>query len=443
MLIANRGEIALRLIQTCKKMKIETVAVYSDADASLPFVHAADAAYRIGDSPVSQSYLNMDAIIALALEEGVDSIHPGYGLLSENHLFAKKVRNAGLQFIGPLTETIEKMGDKVAARKTMQQAGIPVVPGSDGDVDHLEEAQKIAKEIGYPVMLKASGGGGGVGMVRCVNEQALNQHFSSTKARAKAYFGTDGVFIEKCIENARHIEVQIFGDQYGNVVHLYERNCSVQRRNQKVLEEAVSPQLSSMTQDKLYRLAIEAAKSVAYENAGTIEFIVDEQENIYFLEMNTRLQVEHPITEAITGLDLVKWQLLVAAGEKLPLSQAKIVPNGHALECRIYAEDPHTFYPSPGVIKTLEWGEVPNCRIDSGYTTASEVTTFYDPMIAKCIIHEQNRSDCLHKMIHFLETTKVEGIKTNIPFLLEVLHDPCFAEGTYTTSLTAQIKKQS
>lgn len=439
-LIANRGEIASRIIRTCKQMGIETVAIYSDADTDLPYVKEADKAFCIGAPQVNKSYLNMDLIIDIALKEGVQGIHPGYGLLSENSVFAQKVRDNGIKFIGPNPKTVEEMGDKISARKIMIAAGVPVVPGSVNGLQNMEEAIAFAASIGYPVMLKASGGGGGIGMIRCENEQALNQHFESTKNRAKAYFGSDGVFIEKCIDNARHIEVQIFADQHGQVIHLFERNCSVQRRNQKVIEEAGSPKVSNETKVKMYEAAIKAAKAVHYENAGTVEFIVDEEENFYFLEMNTRLQVEHPVTEMVTNLDLVKWQIDVARGEKLPLTQNEIMHNGHAIELRIYAEDSKTFYPSPGTITTLLWGIEDGVRIDGGYAEGLKITPFYDPMIAKCIIYSETREDCIQKAQRFLRETKIEGIKTNIPFIQEVLNSEVFQNGYYFTNISDKLK---
>ncbi len=439
-LIANRGEIASRIIRTCKQMGIKTVAIFSDADALLPYVQEADKAVCIGAPPVNQSYLNMDLIIDIALKEGVQGIHPGYGLLSENSAFARKVKDSGIKFIGPSPETVDEMGDKIKARKKMMAAGVPVVPGSVTGLQNVEEAVAFAEKIGYPVMLKASGGGGGIGMIRCENEQALNQHFESTKNRALSYFGTDGVFIEKCIDRARHIEVQIFADQHDQVIHLFERNCSVQRRNQKVIEEAGSPHLSEETKRKMYEAAIKAAKAVHYENAGTVEFIVDEDENFYFLEMNTRLQVEHPVTEMITDLDLVKWQISVACGEKLPLTQKEIMKRGHAIELRIYAEDPKTFYPSPGTITSLSWGMDDGIRIDAGYSEGLKVTPFYDPMIAKCVIYSETREACIEKTQKFLLETRIEGIKTNIPFIQHVLMSEDFQNGYYFTNIIDKLK---
>ncbi|UTE75296.1 MULTISPECIES: acetyl-CoA carboxylase biotin carboxylase subunit [unclassified Rossellomorea] len=433
-LIANRGEIASRIIKTCKQLNIQTVAVYSDADQDMPFVKEADVAFRIGESQVNRSYLVVDNILDVAKKEKVDGIHPGYGLLSENADFAKRVTEEGITFIGPAHDIIEKMGDKVEARRVMQDASVPVVPGSDGGVDTIEAAKEVANDIGYPVMLKASGGGGGIGMIRCENEQALVQSFDSTKNRAKAYFGKEEVFLEKCIENARHVEVQIFGDHHGNLVHLFERNCSVQRRNQKVIEESPSPALSQETKEKMFTAAIKAGKAVNYTNAGTVEFIVDEEENFYFLEMNTRLQVEHPVTETITGLDLVKWQLLVASGEPLPLCRQEEIQNaGHAIEFRVYAEDPKTFYPSPGKLTELEWGQGEGVRIDSGYEKGNNVTPFYDPMISKCIIQGNDRQDALDKAKLFFAGVTVEGVKTNVSLFRDILEDNGFKDGSYTT----------
>jgi acetyl-CoA carboxylase, biotin carboxylase subunit len=439
-LIANRGEIALRIIKTCKEMDIETIAIYSDADSEMPFVREATKAVRIGEAPVNKSYLRADLILEIAVQEKVDAIHPGYGFLSENAAFAAQVIEQGIKFIGPSPKTIELMGDKIVSRNTMMNAGVPVVPGSSLGVVNEEEACELAKTIGYPVMLKASGGGGGIGMIRCEDEQALIKSFTSTKTRAKNYFGSDEVFIEKCIENGRHIEVQVFGDHYGNIVHMFERDCSVQRRNQKVIEESPSPFLSAVTKEKMFETAILAAKSVNYINAGTIEFIVDEEENFYFLEMNTRLQVEHPVTESITGLDLVEWQILVAREEKLPLLQPEIKRNGHAIEFRLYAEDPVTFLPSPGKITSIEWPTTINARIDSGYESGQVVTPFYDPMIAKCIVFGENRTETLLNAQAFFEKFNLEGIKTNADLFREILKDEDFKKGNYTTAFLSTKK---
>ncbi|RBP95132.1 acetyl-CoA carboxylase biotin carboxylase subunit [Cytobacillus firmus] len=437
-LIANRGEIALRIIKTCRKMEIETVAIYSDADKDLPFVKEATYAFRIGEPPVNKSYLKSEAILEIAKRENVDGIHPGYGFLSENSVFARAVIDAGMAFIGPDPETIELMGDKIVSRNTMKEAGVPIVPGSGEGTSTIEEACRLADSMGYPVMLKASGGGGGIGMVRCENEQALAKSFDSTKARAKAYFGSDEVFVEKYIENARHVEIQVFGDHHGNIVHLFERDCSIQRRHQKVVEESPSPFLSEQTKQKMYDTALTAAKAVNYKNAGTIEFIVDEQENFYFLEMNTRLQVEHPVTEQVTGLDLVEWQLLAARGEKLPLQQNSIKQVGHSIEFRLYAEDPVSFMPSPGKLSKFEWTDAPGIRVDYGYASNTAVSPFYDPMIAKCIIFGQSRDEAIENALQFFDGLGIEGIKTNAPLFKGILKDEDFRKGNYSTSFLAQ-----
>ncbi len=441
-LIANRGEIALRIIKTCKQMEITTVAIYSDADKDMPYVIEADEAYRIGEPPVNKSYLQMETIINVAKEANVDGIHPGYGLLSENAAFAKMTRENGLVFIGPSADVMEKMGDKIESRRTMKDAGVPVVPGSESGVSSLEEAKEVANEIGYPVMLKASGGGGGIGMIRCENEQALVQSYDSTKNRAKAYFGNDHVFLEKCLDYARHVEIQVFGDEHGNIIHLFERNCSVQRRNQKVIEESPSPALSAETKEKMYEAAIKAARAVNYVNAGTVEFIVDEEENFYFLEMNTRLQVEHGVTELVTSIDLVKWQIIVARGEELPLcKQEEIHTNGHAIEFRIYAEDPKTFYPSPGTIASLNWGSTENLRIDNGYFEGNKVTPFYDPMIAKCLVYGNDRTDCIEKAKKFFAETSIAGVKTNVPLFQQIVTEQGFVAGDYNTKWLGDLLK--
>ncbi|WHY79233.1 acetyl-CoA carboxylase biotin carboxylase subunit [Neobacillus sp. WH10] len=441
-LIANRGEIALRIIRTCHEMGIETIAIYSEADKEMPFVKAATNAVCVGEPPVNKSYLQSDKILEIAKSERVDAIHPGYGFLSENAAFAKKVINEGIIFIGPKPETIELMGDKIVSRQTMEKAGVPVVPGSGDGLKTIEEAMVHAESIGYPVMLKASGGGGGIGMVLCETEQALVNSYESTKSRAMAYFGSDEVFIEKYIADSRHVEVQVFGDHTGNIVHLFERDCSIQRRHQKVIEESPSPFLSEKVRQKMFETAVKAAHAVEYSNAGTIEFIVDENENFYFLEMNTRLQVEHPVTEMIAGLDLVKWQILVAQGEKLPLSQSEIVSSGNAIEFRLYAEDPVRFLPSPGKITTLNWSQKEGVRIDSGYEEGGTVTPFYDPMIAKCIFYGQTRKETLMAAENFFKEIKIEGIKTNAPLFLNVLANDDFQNGEYTTNfLTKKLVK--
>ncbi|MDN3426062.1 biotin carboxylase N-terminal domain-containing protein [Microbacterium sp. APC 3898] len=434
-LIANRGEIARRIIRTCERLGIETVAIHSEADGDLPYVSEATQAVLIGPNPVVQSYLQIDKIIEEAKKHGVDAIHPGYGLLSENAGFARRVAEAGMVFIGPSSDIIEKMGDKIKSRRTMIKASVPVVPGTEEGVTTLEEALQEAEAIGYPLMLKASAGGGGIGMVRCESEQALTQQFVSVKNRAKAYFGDDVVYLEKFIADARHIEVQIFGDHHGNLVHLYERNCSVQRRNQKVIEESPSPNLPQDVRERLCEAALQAGKAVNYTNAGTVEFIVDPDNNFYFLEMNTRLQVEHPVTEEVTGLDLVEWQLTVADGGELP-SQDSIQTKGHAIEYRVYAEDPKTFFPSPGKLEKLQWGE--GARIETGYEEGNQVTPFYDPMISKIIIRGTDRIDALSKSQTFFNHVTITGVKTNIPLFKEFIRSEEFISGDYATAVLPQ-----
>ncbi|MFC4712544.1 acetyl-CoA carboxylase biotin carboxylase subunit [Planococcus dechangensis] len=438
-LIANRGEIARRIIRTCNRLGIETIAIHSEADGELPYVSEATEAAAIGPNPVAQSYLQADKIIEEALKRNAQAVHPGYGLLSENAGFARKVQEAGLIFIGPAPEIIETMGDKLGSRRTMMDAGVPVVPGTTEGVQDVAAAIEAAQEIGYPLMLKASAGGGGIGMVLCENEQALTQQFDSVKNRAKAYFGDDIVYLEKFIANARHIEVQIFGDEHGNIVHLFERNCSVQRRNQKVIEESPSPDLPESARQQLCEAAVKAGRAVGYTNAGTVEFIVDENNDFYFLEMNTRLQVEHPITEEVTGVDLVEWQVNVSRGEALP-SQETIQTTGHSIEYRVYAEDPKTFFPSPGTLSSLQWG--PGARIETGYEEGNKVTPFYDPMIAKVILTGATREEVLEKSRKFFNETAIEGVKTNLPLFDKFIESIPFIEGNYATAVLAQWLKQ-
>ncbi|WP_212775158.1 acetyl-CoA carboxylase biotin carboxylase subunit [Polycladomyces abyssicola] len=434
-LIANRGEIARRIARTCRTRGLRVVAVYSEADKDMPFVREADVAVSIGPPPVAQSYLNMDAIIQTAKQTGADAIHPGYGLLSENATFARKVEEAGLVFIGPRPAVIERMGDKVTARRTMAEAGVPVVPGTERGISGEEEALAEAERIGYPVMIKASAGGGGIGMQVCRTPDELKKALPSVQAKAKAYFGDSAVFLERLIERPRHVEVQVAADSQGHTVHLFERECSVQRRNQKVVEECLSPSVRPETRERLYDAAVRAAEAVGYTGVGTVEFLVDEQERIYFLEMNTRLQVEHPVTEMVTGQDLVDWQLDIAEGKPLPLRQHEIKARGHAVEYRIYAEDPTTFLPSPGKIRSMTVPEGEGIRVDAGVEAGNEVTPFYDPMIAKLIVSGPTREMVLEKSRAVLEEFRVEGIRTNLPLLRALLDHPDFADGRYDTQL--------
>lgn len=434
LLIANRGEIAARIIRTCKKLGIQTVAVYSEADQEAPHVKMADESYCIGKPRVHESYLQIDKIVDVAKESGAEAIHPGYGLLSENTEFAKKCEEAQITFIGPSPDVISKMGSKIEARKTMMEAGVPVVPGTERALENIGEAIETAGKMGYPVMLKASAGGGGIGMQVVHNEDELIRAFEGNQKRAQLFFGNGEMYIEKFIENPRHIEIQLLADKFGNTIYLWERECSIQRRHQKIVEEAPSPFLDEITRQKMGEAAVKAAKAIGYYNAGTIEFLVDEDKNFYFLEMNTRLQVEHPITEEITGLDLVEEQLRVAANEKLRWSQDDIRRDGHAIEVRIYAEDPKTFFPSPGTITKLELPEGKHIRHELAVHRTSTVTPFYDPMIAKLIVTGETRDSAIFRLKEALNQYNIEGIKTNISTLQEIVSHASYIEGKTTTN---------
>jgi acetyl-CoA carboxylase, biotin carboxylase subunit len=436
-LIANRGEIAARVIRTCNKLGIKTVAVYSEADESSPFVQMADESYLLGPARVNESYLNVDKVLEIAKRSGADAIHPGYGFLSENGSFAEKCEQAGVTFIGPSSQVMEKMGSKIEARKAMMTAGVPIVPGTEDAVHSKEEAIEIAKTIGYPIMLKASAGGGGIGMQVVDSDEELLKAFENNAKRAESFFGDGAMFLEKKIDNARHIEIQLLADKFGNIVHLFERECSIQRRNQKVVEEAPSPFLSEQTRQKMGNAAVTAAKALGYTNAGTIEFLVDMNENFYFLEMNTRIQVEHPITEEITGIDIVEEQINIANGNNLSVKQEDLSINGHAIEARIYAEDPNTFFPSPGHINLYDIPKGENIRLETAVTSNYQVTPFYDPMISKLIVKGNTREEAIQLLKETLEKSKVEGIKTNIPLLLEIVENHAFQAGNTTTSFIA------
>ena len=441
-LIANRGEIAVRIIRTCKRIGIETVAVFSEADQRALHVKEADYAFLIGPPKVSESYLNMNRIIEVAKVSKAEAIHPGYGLLSENPEFARRCEKEGIAFIGPSIEMIELMGKKVAARKAMKEAGFPIIPGTEFPVNNEGEAILAAATIGYPVMLKASAGGGGIGMQLVENDEQLMKAFSSNQKRAQMFFGNGEMFLEKSIEEARHIEVQLLADHYGQVLHLWERDCSVQRRNQKVIEESPSPFLDETDREELGRMAVTAAKALGYTNAGTIECLVDQKKNVYFLEMNTRLQVEHPVTEEVTGLDLVEWQIRIAVGEKLSLQQEEIKQDGHAIEARIYAEDPKTFYPSPGTITKFNKPYASHLRHEYGVEEGSVVTPFYDPMIAKLIVKGSTRIEAIERMQVALKNYQIEGIKTNISMLQEIIGNSTFQAGEVTTGFVAKNYKK-
>lgn len=433
-LIANRGEIAARVIRACKKLAIKSVAVYSEADQHAAFVKLADESYLLGKPKVSESYLNVDKIIEIAHKAEVDAVHPGYGLLSEHAGFAERCRKEGLTFIGPANEVIEKMGDKIEAREAMEAAGVPIIPGTKEAVTSVDSALTFASDIGYPLMLKASAGGGGIGMQLVTNDEELKKSFESNSKRAFTFFGDGTMFIEKKIENPRHIEIQILADSFGNTVHLFERECSIQRRHQKVVEEAPSPYISEKMRKKMGATAVKAAKAIGYENAGTMEFLVDDKEQFYFLEMNTRLQVEHPITEEITGIDIVEQQIKIASGQELKIKQEEITRDGHAIEVRIYAEDPVSFYPSPGQITNFEVPEGANIRHELAVAKDSVVSPFYDPMIGKLIITGATRKEAISLLSKTLQRYKVEGIKTNVAMLRNVVDHEKFIEGhTLTT----------
>ncbi len=442
-LIANRGEIAVRVMNACKKLGVRTVAVYSQADEGALHVQMADEAYPIGPPPVAQSYLNMDKILQVALEAEAQAIHPGYGLLAENAIFARKCAEKGLVFVGPKAESIEAMGFKVKARKIMKEAGVPIVPGNIEGIQGLDMAKGLARGIGYPVMVKASAGGGGIGMQVARNDKELEQALKMCETRAKAYFGDPSLYLEKYIEEPRHIEVQVLGDEGGHIIYLNERECSIQRRHQKVIEEAPSTFVNPELREKMGTVALRAAQAIGYTNAGTVEFLVDPDRNFYFLEMNTRIQVEHPVTEMTTGIDLVKWQLRIAAGESLTLKQEDIGINGHAIECRIYAEDPDkNFMPSPGKITKWRVPKLEGFRADVGVYEGYTVSPFYDPLLAKFVSWGSTRDQAIEIMNGALEATKVEGIKTNIPFHMRAIGSGLFKEGRTTTNFIDQLKEE-
>ncbi len=433
-LIANRGEIAIRIIRACRELGIKTVAVCSSADQHAQHVQLADEAILLGDAAPKESYLNVDKLIRAALDSKADAIHPGYGFLSENASFAGTVESAGLTFIGPSADSIRAMGDKAESKTLMKQSGVPTVPGFEG-LTSDEDFKKAAKEIGYPVLIKASAGGGGKGM-RVVNaESELSEAIESARREALNSFGDENLLIEKYLADAHHVEFQVFGDKHGNLVHLFERECSVQRRHQKIIEETPSPLLTPEIRAKMGEAAVAAAKAVNYYNAGTIEFIFDPiLSSFYFLEMNTRLQVEHPITELTAGIDLVQWQIRVAAGEKFPFTQNDLHQHGHAIECRVYAEDPSNgFLPSTGKLLQFLEPRGPGIRVDSGFKAGSDVTHFYDPLLAKLIVHAENRDAAIQRMQAALHEFIVHGVVTNIDFMQAVLKHEDFTQGKVST----------
>ena len=431
-LIANRGEIAMRLIRTCKEMGIKTVAVYSTADEESLHVRFADEAVCIGPAPSSDSYLKMANIMAAAEICNADAIHPGYGFLSENAKFSKICKEHGIKFIGASAEMIEKMGDKASAIATMKAAGVPTIPGSDGALESFQDAKKIAKKIGYPIMLKATAGGGGKGMRAVWSVDNLEKAWESSRQEALASFGNNGMYMEKLIEEPRHIEIQIVGDSNGNACHLSERDCSVQRRHQKLTEETPSPFMTKELREKMGEAAIKAAEFIKYEGAGTVEFLVDKHRNFYFMEMNTRIQVEHPITEQVINFDLIREQILVAAG--IAISGKNYLPKMHSIECRINAEDPYNdFRPSPGLISTLHFPGGHGVRLDTHVYSGYIIPPHYDSMIAKLITTAQSREEAINKMKRALDEFVIEGIKTTIPFHRRLMDHPDYISGDYTT----------
>ncbi len=433
-LIANRGEIAVRVIRACRELEIKTVAVYSDADRAALHVRRADEAYHIGPSTPSESYLNVSKIIEVAKKSGADAIHPGYGFLSENAGFAEEIHKAGLIFIGPDPKLIRAMGSKIEARKIAQKAGVPIVPGIERPLVDVKEAEKVAKEMGYPILLKAAAGGGGKGMRAVHQEKDLKSAFEMAQSEALKSFKDGAIYIEKLIEGPHHIEVQIFGDEQGHVMHFFERECSIQRRHQKVIEESPSPFITADTRKKICDMAVKLCKSVNYYNAGTIECLVDKNQNYYFLEMNTRLQVEHPVTEMVTGVDLVKLQILVAGGKALPFKQEEIRQTGHAIECRVYAEDPfHNFMPSPGLVVDQQYPHGPGVRLDNGIYQGFQIPLEYDPVLSKLICWGRDRTEAIERTKRALTEYRVSGPKTNLYFHRKALEVDDFVKGHYDT----------
>ncbi len=441
-LIANRGEVALRIIYACRELGIKTVAVYSEADENSLHVRFADEDVCIGPSRSADSYLNVPAVISAAEITGADAIHPGYGFLSESAYLAEVCEACHIRFIGPDPQVIRLMGDKARARRVMKKAGVPILPGSDGPLESEDKALKLAKDIGYPVIVKATAGGGGRGMrvVRAPGE--LSHAVKTAQREAEAAFGVPDVYIEKYVESPRHIEFQILGDHHGTVVHLGERECSIQRRHQKLIEESPSPALSDKMRRKMGSIVIDAAKAVKYTNAGTFEFLMDADGRFYFMEANTRLQVEHPVTEMVTGVDIVKEQIRIAAGERLSFKQSEVTFTGHSIECRVNAEDPETFVPSPGVIHVFSVPGGPGVRVETFAHSDCTISPFYDSMIAKIIVHGRDRQEAIARMRRTLEMTVVEGIKTTIPLHLKILQDPDFVAGKLSTSFMERFLAQ-
>jgi len=434
-LIANRGEIARRVIRTLKKMNIKSVAVYSDADANAPFVLEADEAVHIGASPSAESYLVQDRILKVAQDLGVDGIHPGYGFLSENADFSEKVRAAGIKFIGPSAKAMQTMGDKLSAKQAVKEFNVPLVPGVDRAVTDFNEAKQIAVQVGFPVLIKASAGGGGKGMRLVEREEDMQEQMQMAQSEARSSFGDDAVFVEKFVTKPRHIEIQVFADSHGNYVHLFERECSIQRRHQKVIEEAPSAVLTPALREEMGQAAINVAKACDYEGAGTVEFLLDANHDFFFLEMNTRLQVEHPVTEEVTGLDLVEWQIRVARGEQLPLKQEEIELKGHAMEVRVYAEDAlNNFAPDIGTLQRYRKPNYDWCRVDDAFEEGMEIPIFYDPMIAKLVTYGEDRQDSINKMIRAIDEYQISGLRTTLDFGKYVMKHKAFVSGDFDTN---------
>jgi len=439
-LIANRGEIAVRVARACREMGVRTVAVYSEVDRHALHVRCANEAYLIGPPPASESYLVIDRIIDVAKRSGADAVHPGYGFLAENPLFAERCEKERIKLIGPSAHSMRAMGSKTIARKTVQAAGVPVVPGTVEPVATEEEILRVSKTIGFPVMLKATAGGGGKGMRLVKEEGDLRSALRMAKSEAKSAFSDDSVYIEKYIDNPRHVEIQILGDRHGNYVHLCERECSIQRRHQKVVEESPSVVITPEVRAAMGKVAVDAARAAIYEGAGTVEFLVDQDINFYFLEMNTRLQVEHPVTEMVTGVDIVKEQIRIAAGEKLSLRQEDVKQTGHAIECRVYAEDPdNNFMPCPGLISSLRTPGGPGVRDDSGVFEGFEIPIYYDPIISKLVAWGKDREEAIARMRRALNEYVVTGVKTTIPFHIRVMNNRHFLEGNFDTNFIDKV----
>ncbi len=438
-LVANRGEIALRIIRSCKELGIRTVAVHSDVDAEALHVKIADESICIGSASPKESYLNITSLMSAAEVTDADAIHPGYGFLAENAAFREVCDNCGIKFIGPRAENIRLMGNKIRAKEVMMKAGVPVVPGSDGKINDEKEALKVAKEIGFPVIIKASAGGGGKGMKIVHNPTSIGNAFLTTQAEAKAFFGDGEVYIEKYCQKPRHVEIQILADKHGNVIHLGERECSIQRRNQKLMEEAPCPIMTEELRERMTNAAVTAAKAVNYTNVGTVEFLLD-GEDFYFMEMNTRVQVEHPITEMITGVDIVKEQILSAAGEKLRFKQEDIVFRGHSIECRINAEHPETFLPSPGKITYYHVPGGLGVRVDSAVYDQYIIQPYYDSLIGKVVVHAETRQEAIRRMYRTLDEYIIEGVETTIPFFKKILGNKDFIAGDIDTSFVERFR---